>query len=335
MDRFFVQDVPGVGRRNELVTAELVAKARAKKLEKLPVRSALTCEAEGGVCQKCYGLMANGQLARIGENVGVIDSEALTERSTQLTMQAFHTGGAGKASSVSAGFPRLEELLHIPEKIRNAAVLARADGTVTGINENPAGGKNLFIGSEQYYIPRERDLTVAIGSSVKRGDRLTDGSIRPQDLSNLKDHLTAQQYVADEINKIYDNKFARKTFETVLRGVSNNAEILHIPEESEDKVDFMRGDTVHLTRVKRINRELAEEGKAPIEYKPYFKSIDVLPLKSNDWLSRLTTNRLVQTIQEAASTGQEASIKGTDPMSAYLYGLEFGKDIKPKKREFY
>lgn len=335
MDRFLTQDLPGIGRRNDLVNAELVMKARAKKLEKLPVRSALTCEAEGGVCQKCYGLMVNGQLPRIGENVGVIDSEALTERSTQLTMQAFHTGGAGKGSSVTLGFPRMEELLHVPEKIRDAAVLSQAAGTVTSINDNPAGGKNLFIGHDEYYIPRERPLVVSIGSSVKKGDRLTEGSMRPQEISELKDHLTAQQYVADEINHIYDDKFARKTFETVLRGVSNNAEVLHVPDEVENRVDFMRGDTVHLTRLKKLNRELEKEGKPQIEYKPFFKSIEVLPLKSNDWLGRLTTNRLVQTIQDAASMGQEGDIKGTDPMAAYLYGLEFGKDLKPKKGQFY
>jgi DNA-directed RNA polymerase subunit beta' len=335
MDRFLVQDVPGIGKRNDLVTAEVVGKAKAKKLTKLPVRSALTCEAEGGVCQKCYGLMVNGQIARVGENVGIIDSEALTERSTQLTMQTFHTGGAGKASSVSAGFGRLEELMHVPEKIRDAGVLARQAGIVTRIEPNPAGGRNLFINNEEYYIPRERELVVSIGSSVKRGDLLTNGSIRPQELSELKDHLTAQQYVADEINKIYDNKFARKTFETVLRGVSNNAEVLGIPDEVENKVDFMRGDTVQLTRLKRLNREFEKEGKPQIEYRPYFKSIGVLPLKDADWLKRLTTNHLVQTIQDAAAMGGEGDTKGTDPMSAYLYGLEFGKEINPKKGQFY
>jgi DNA-directed RNA polymerase subunit beta' len=336
MDRFLSSDVPGVGKRNDLVTNERMLKAKTKKIEKLPVRSSLTCEAEGGVCQKCYGLMANGQLARIGENVGVIDSEAVTERSTQLQMQTFHTGGvAGGGAAVTLGFPRLEELLYVPQKIRDAAVLSREDGIVTQITENPAGGKNLFIGRSEYYIPRERRLDVSVGSRVKRGDRLTDGSIKPQELSELKEHLTAQQYIADEINKIYENKFARKTFETVLRGVANNAEITNIPEEVEASANFMRGDTVPITRVKKLNRELLAEGKPQIEYKPFFKSISVLPLHSDDWLSRLTTNRLKQTIQEAASMGMESDVKGTDPMSAYLYGLDFGKDVDPTKKKFY
>ena len=87
MDRYLSQDIPGVGKRNSLVSTEVVAHAKKRGLERLPVRSALTCEAENGVCQKCYGLMAGGQPPKIGENVGVIDSQAVTERSTQLTMQ--------------------------------------------------------------------------------------------------------------------------------------------------------------------------------------------------------------------------------------------------------
>jgi len=335
MDRFLSQDVPGVGHRNDLITNERVLKAKVKKIESLPVRSSLTCEADNGVCQKCYGLMANGQLARIGENVGVIDSEALTERSTQLTMQTFHTGGAGKGSSVTLGFPRLEELLYVPQKIRDAGVLSKEVGIVTNISDNPAGGKNLYIGQNNYYIPRERTLLVSVGSKVNRGDRLTDGSIKPQELSELKGHLAAQEYVADEINNIYENKFARKTFETVLRGVANNAEITNVPDEVEDQVHFMRGDTVPITRVKRLNREFQAEGKPSIEYKPFFKSLSVLPLHNEDWLSRLSTNRLRQTIQEASAMGMESDTKGTDPMSSYLYGLDFGQETDPKKKKFY
>jgi DNA-directed RNA polymerase subunit beta' len=336
MDRFLAQEIPGVGKRGQLVNGESVQKAKTKHIEKLPVRSSLTCEADNGVCQKCYGLMANGQLPRLGENVGVIDSEALTERSTQLTMQTFHTGGtAGGTSAITLGFPRLEELLHVPQKIRDAGVMTRDTGTVTSIRDNPAGGKNLLVGSTEYYVPRERKLTVTEGQQVKRGDALSDGSLKPQDISELRSHLDAQQYIADEINKVYENKYSRKTFETVLRGISNNAEVLDIPVEAEDKADFLRGDTVAVTRLRKLNRELVAEGKPVIDFKPFFKSIETLPLQSEDWLSRLTTNRLKQTIQDAATKGQSTNVKGIDPMAAYLYGLDFGKDIDPTKKQFY
>lgn len=250
MDRYLSQDVPGVGKRNDLVGTEVLEKAKRKNIEKLPVRSPLTCETDNGVCIKCYGLMATGNPPRIGENVGVIDAQAVTERSTQLTMQTFHTGGvSGGGSATVKGFPRMEELLFVPQTIRDVAVLAKEDGMVRNLLDNPAGGKDLYIGDLKYYIPRERQLLVSIGHMVRKGDRLTDGSIKPQDLSELKSHLNAQEYVADEMNNVYGNKFARKTFETVLRSVSNNAEITKLPEHTGK--DWLRGDVVSLTTLKK------------------------------------------------------------------------------------
>ena len=334
MDRFVAKAIPNLVEHNALINQEVMSRLKHRRVESIWVRSPLTCESDGGVCQKCYGLMANGQLPRIGENVGVIDSQALTERSTQLTMQTFHTGGtAGGTSSITKGFPRLEELLFVPQTIQNSAVLARADGMVRSILENPAGGKDLFIGDQKYYVPRERTLLIGVGAMVRKGDRLTDGSIKPQELSELKGHLAAQQYVADEINNVYDNKFSRKTFETVLRGTSNMTELTHVPEHVDRS--WLTGDSAQLSEVKKLNRTYEKEGKELIEHKPFFKSIDVLPLHSTDWLSRLTTNRIKQTIQDAVATGMESTVKGTDPMAAYLNAVSFGRELDPKKKQFY
>jgi DNA-directed RNA polymerase subunit beta' len=333
-DRYLAKTIGGVGVRNELVDVDLINKARRKKIELLPVRSPLLCESDGGVCIKCYGLMANGTPPRIGENVGILDAEAITERSTQLTLQTFHTGGvAGTKGGILAGFPRLKELLYVPQTVVDKAVLAEEAGIVKSILPNPAGGHDLYIQDKRYYIPHGLTIKVSVGQTIKKGDALTMGSIKPQELSQLKDHLTAQLYTADEINNIYDKKFARKSIETVIRGTSNFAEITDIPTDTP--VTWLRGDTVPVTAVKKINRELALNGKPLIAYTPFFKSIDVLPLESEDWLSRLTTNRLKQTIQEGAAMGYETNLKGTDPMPAYLQGTSFGQELDPEKKQFY
>jgi DNA-directed RNA polymerase subunit beta' len=333
-DRHLGKTVSGVGQRNTLVTAEIIQRAKQKHLQTLPVRSPLTCEADGGVCVQCYGLMPNGQPARIGDNVGVLDSEAITERSTQLTLQTFHSGGAASAKTgIMAGFPRLKELLYVQQTIMDKAVLAEEDGVVRSILPNPAGGFDLYINDKRYYVPRENSLRVSVGETVKRGDALTTGSIKPQELSKLKNHLTAQLYSANEINKIYDNKFSRKSIENVLRATSNFAEIDHIPPKTQ--TTWMHGDTVPLTAITKLNRELVEEGKPEIKFTPIFKSIDVLPLKSQDWLSRLTTNRLKDTIRDAAAMGYETDLKGTDPMPAYLAATEFGQHLDPSKKMLY
>ena len=334
MDRYLATGMPGIAERNDLVDQAVVSKAERKGIKILKVRSPLTCETEAGVCVKCYGLMANGTPPRIGENVGVIDSQALTERSTQLNMQTFHTGGvAGGTSGITKGFPRLEQLLFVPQTIADKAVLATEEGRITAITDNPAGGKDVKIGAKKYYIPRERKLLYSEGAVVKRGDPLTNGVMKPQEISELKNHLSAQEYVADEINNVYENKFARKTFESVLRGTSNNAELLHVPKHVER--DWLKGDVVPLTTINKLNREYKKADNELIEYRPIFKSIEVLPLDTKDWLSRVTTNRIVQTIQDAAAQGMSSDVKGVDPMPAYLYGLSFGQNLKPERKQLY
>lgn len=336
MDRYLAKDYHGVGRRNTLIDHEVILKAEKNNLITLLVRSPLTCESNGGVCIKCYGLMANGQPPHLGENVGVIDSQALTERITQLSMQAFHTGGAAGSATgkVIKSFPRLKELLTVPETVVGKAILAEESGTVRSIIPNPVGGFDLFIEQKRYYVPRDRTLKVQVGDMVVSGQALTDGSIKPQELSKFKDHLTAQQYVADEINHVYDDKFHRKTFETVVRGTSNFAEITDLPEDV-DETNWLRGDLVPLTTLKKINRERAQNNKELIQYQPVFKSIAILPTYATDWLGKLTTSRLKDAILDAASFAQTTNLKGTDPMPAYLHAIDFGQKSEPAKKIFY
>lgn len=334
MDRYLLKDVHGVGKRNDLVDNGLIAKAQNKKINTLWVRSPLTCLSDNGVCIKCYGLMANGAPPRIGENVGVIDAQAVTERSTQLTMQTFHSGGsAGAGGGVTKGFPRIEELLRVPEKIVDKATLAEVSGNVTSILANPVGGYDVTIGNRKHFVSPGLTIVVTVGQHVQQGDVLSTGSIKPQELSTLKSHLDAQRYIVDEINNIYDDKFHKKTFESVLRGISNNAEITDVPEGSN--IEYRRGDTAPLSKLKKINQELVEEKKQPIKYTPFFKSIAVLPSYSEDWLSQLTTNRLRQVVQDAAATGMVSNIHSVDPMPGFLYGLEFNRNVNPKEKKFY
>jgi hypothetical protein len=83
-----------------------------------------------------------------------------------------------------------------------------------------------------------------------------------------------------------------------------------------------------------LNREYTAKGKPLIEFKPFFKHIDVLPLHSKDWLSRLSTNRLKQTIQDAAALGMSTETRGTDPMPAYFAALNFGQGPDTKKPHY-
>jgi len=81
-------------KRGDVITEEKADKIEKLGLEKIRIRSVLTCESERGVCQKCYGRnLATGKLADMGEAVGVIAAQSIGEPGTQLTMRTFHIGG--------------------------------------------------------------------------------------------------------------------------------------------------------------------------------------------------------------------------------------------------
>ena len=115
-------------KRNEFVTLALqsaLAKvaASAKKINfKIKVRSPLTCVAPKGLCQMCYGLNDDGQLPQIGDAVGLNDTEALLERSANLTLKAFHNLGS-QANQISiSDIDRYKQLIEFPKNLRGKAV---------------------------------------------------------------------------------------------------------------------------------------------------------------------------------------------------------------------
>jgi DNA-directed RNA polymerase subunit beta' len=82
-----------IGRRNQEIDASL-ARIIDLKVDKVKLRSPLTCEVARSVCQKCYGWsLAHGEMVNLGEAVGIIAAQSIGEPGTQLTMRTFHTGG--------------------------------------------------------------------------------------------------------------------------------------------------------------------------------------------------------------------------------------------------
>ena len=85
----------------------MLTKADAKKIvdcgvEKIEIRSILTCHSHHGVCQKCYGAnLATNKPVQIGEAVGIVAAQSIGEPGTQLTMRTFHTGGIASAEDIT------------------------------------------------------------------------------------------------------------------------------------------------------------------------------------------------------------------------------------------
>lgn len=249
------------------------------------------------------------------------DSKFIT--GTYINHNSFHSGGSAAAEQdIVAGFPRFEQILKVPEIVAGKATLASVRGQVNRIQKSAIGGVDVFISGVKHHVPHGRKLLVKRGDNVMEGDAISSGAIKPQELSTYKGYQEARlQMVKDLENVFKKESIGKKTFETVIRGVANQAIIEETPENSS----YIRGDVAPLTKLKADNKERVAKGMQPIKYQPYFKSIDTLALDNPDWLSKLTVNRIRETLKDGASFGAASNLHGTDPMPSYLYGTEFGK----------
>ncbi|MDD5255398.1 MAG: DNA-directed RNA polymerase subunit beta', partial [Candidatus Omnitrophica bacterium] len=137
-------------------------------IEKIRIRSALTCEADRGMCTKCYGRnLASGRLVEVGEAVGVIAAQSIGEPGTQLTMRTFHIGGTASRTvaqsfvkSKNKGFIKYHSLRTVV-KNKEFVVLNR-NGSVS-INDKQ--GREL----ERYPLPQGSVINIAEGEEVAKG----------------------------------------------------------------------------------------------------------------------------------------------------------------------
>ncbi|MEX2309835.1 MAG: DNA-directed RNA polymerase subunit beta', partial [Pirellulales bacterium] len=154
---------------NELITAEIAHKIEELGLEKIQVRSPMTCDASLGICRKCYGMdLSTGSLVEEGMAVGIIAAQSIGEPGTQLTMRTFHIGGVGQhdveESDIKAkrgGIVKYTRLKVVTNDERQKIVLAR-NGEVSLVDEK---GREV----EKYEVPAGAILKVDENDTVAAG----------------------------------------------------------------------------------------------------------------------------------------------------------------------
>ena len=161
-------------KADEEIDEKAVEKLKKAGIEKVTIRSVLTCEAKYGVCRKCYGRdLATGRLVELGEAVGIIAAQSIGEPGTQLTMRTFHIGGAvGKALEISEHRAQSQGII----KFFNLKTVERPDGTLVVLNRQ---GEIAVVGEdgrilERYPVVYGAKVMVKDGDRVKAGDLLVE-----------------------------------------------------------------------------------------------------------------------------------------------------------------
>ncbi|TET82152.1 MAG: DNA-directed RNA polymerase subunit beta' [Desulfobacteraceae bacterium] len=161
-------------KADEEIDEEKVKEVEAAGLERVRIRSVLTCEAKRGVCKKCYGRdLSHGHEVNIGQPIGIVAAQSIGEPGTQLTMRTFHIGGtASKRVEQSTIQPRNQGKI----KFINLKTVENEEGNLVVMNRN---GEIAVLGKgerelERYPIIYGATLKVSDGSKVKSDQILAE-----------------------------------------------------------------------------------------------------------------------------------------------------------------
>ena len=163
-----------IAKANDEIDEKLVEKIENAGLEKVKIRSVLTCRSKRGVCMRCYGRdLARGQLVNIGEAVGIIAAQSIGEPGTQLTMRTFHIGGtASRRAEQTTLQPRNDGRV----KFINLSTVRNKEGDAVVMNRN---GELAIVDEtgrerERYPIIYGAKIKVENGRPVKGGDLIAE-----------------------------------------------------------------------------------------------------------------------------------------------------------------
>jgi DNA-directed RNA polymerase subunit beta' len=156
-------------REGDLITVDIARRIESLGLEKIQVRSPLTCEADLGMCRLCYGMdLSTGSLVEEGMAVGIIAAQSIGEPGTQLTMRTFHIGGIASREveenelrAKRAGVVRMARIRCVDNAEGKSVVLAR-NGEVIIVDQKE---REL----EKYTVPNGAVMMVKDGEEIKQG----------------------------------------------------------------------------------------------------------------------------------------------------------------------
>lgn len=350
-------------------TSNPIDEARYKDLvssgvKQVKVRSTLTCEAKDGICQHCYGIDSYGSWPKIGQNVGVIAAQSISEVLTQAMLSTKHKGGV--AGRQRDAYEEAENLLNLPDNFKNAATVAHVNGRVADIKTDSLNNKLVHINGTEHFVPSREDVVVKVGDDLRPGDRISTGTINPKQVVALKGLGAGRKYFSEALRDAYslaNDELDPRHFDIVSKNIMRHVVVKHpgdtgfipgqkveysklVPElqKTEREVhvgpqalgkklsrmvlELTPGTTLDRNHVDYLHQHGVESvhvSESGLDIEPIVRGVSTSKLMDPNFVSRLALNRIEESLIEAASKGEKAKIHSTDPITSYVLGREFGE----------
>ncbi len=297
--------------KDTYITETIAEKIVKAGITKVPIRTALTCKTDHGVCKKCYGRnLATGAEVEIGEAIGIMAAQSIGEPGTQLTMKNFNTGGVAGGEDITQGLPRVQEIFEARNP-KGKATISEINGIVTQIVDE---GGHFKISVKNDVETKEHstnygvEVIVSEGQEVKAGEKLTKGAISPKELLVVTDPITVQQYILSEIQKVYRSQgveVADKHVEIIAKRMISKIRIV----DSGDSL-FLPGTMIDINKFTDENKKLILEGKRPSIGKPVLLGITKASLETDSFLSAASFQETTRILTDAAVHGKVDHLAG-------------------------
>ncbi|SDC77953.1 DNA-directed RNA polymerase subunit beta' [Melghirimyces thermohalophilus] len=297
-------------KRDEMIDEQKATEIVKAGIQEVQIRSVFNCRAQHGVCRKCYGRnLALGTPVEIGEAVGIIAAQSIGEPGTQLTMRTFHTGGVA-GDDITQGLPRIQELFEARNP-KGQATITEIAGVVSEIREVKDRREVVIEGdveTKTYQVAYGSRMKVAEGDHVAPGDPLTEGSIDPKELLRAKGVRGVQEYLLQEVQKVYRLQGVEindKHVEVMIRQMMRKVRIT----DSGD-TELLPGSIVDLHDYEEANREILLNGGEPAVARPILLGITKASLETESFLSAASFQETTRVLTDAGIKGKVDKLLG-------------------------
>jgi len=302
-------------KKRHLLSVQDAETINSLGVEKVVIRSPITCRALRGICQLCYGYDLGCKMpVKLGEAVGIVAAQAIGEPGTQLTMRTFHVGGIAGAADITMGLPRVEEIFEarVP---KNLAFVSNVSGEVLEIVDAPDGSRDKIIrilpeSNEvaEFEVPFGKTIIVSVGEKVEAGSLLTEGAADIKNLLSVGGMQKVQYYILSEVQKLYTFQGVTindKHIEVVVRQMFSRVKI----KESGD-TRFSIGETVEKGAFLEENLKVRKNGGKTGKAIQLLMGITNVALTSGSFLSAASFMQTMRVLTAAAVDGREDKLRG-------------------------
>lgn len=311
-------------------------------LEEVEIRSLLTCEAQDGVCEHCYGLnMATGEMCKIGDTVGIMAAQSIGEPGTQLTLRTFHEGGTA-GSDITQGLPRVQELLEVRNP-KGLCLISEISGKVTKIAKDKTEKdvitiedtlENGIVQVKEYTCKYNAHILVNVGDDIVAGQALTSGSKDPKELLNVTTVEETERYLIDQVQNVYQSQgidLSDKHLEVIIRQMLRKIVI-----SDGGDTDLISGSRVDLPDFIEKNQKALVHGGRPASGLPLILGVTKAALDTPSFLSSASFQETTRVLTDSAIKGKVDVLKGLkeNVMIGKLIPAGTGIDPLPEDEDF-